>query len=1147
MKLMFHALDQLGFSSTEKQWIFQIIAICILIGEIRFGERSGMDYSFVESMTEVEQVTKLLNVKSSKLVDALTQPTIKVGDNLIRKNQNLKKTLYSAAGLQKVLYERVFKWIVEKCNDAIDQTQSQEESVNFIGVLDMAGFEIMTRNSFEQFCINYTNEKLQQFFNHFMFVKEQAEYMNECIEWNQVDYGDDLQQTIDMVEKPMGLLSYLQEECIVPNGSDTSLLEKMVRNLADTGVFQKAKQSTKNTTISHFSVQHYAGQVNYNIDGWVEKNRDLVDQCLLEVLSSSSHSLISKLFPATPKIEEMTRSRRGSLTTATVTHVYREQLSNLLQTLNLTSAHFIRCIVPNYERQPFKITGPLVLHQLKCNGVLEGIRICRRGYPNRMPFTEFIHRYKLLAGNEFNKNSSDSPRSACETLFELLKIDEDRFQIGKTKVFCRVGLISDLENQRKEHINGTITGVQAYIRWYHEQVVLNEKHEKWNALVTIQKNVKAFCKLADWPWFKIWGNVRQVIPMNREKERIVELEEANIKLLEKLEKLEEENAELEEIKEDVEQELETLKEEKIEAQKKAETFQSEVKRNEGLLELMEKKFDEQHAKIMKLSSTQKENETNLELLESEKETMATQLEILREKYNNEKTLRENLEEEFEDLKQRVEQAERKEQQARDELDEIKNQISEAESKAESWQERSQRQSSTISELQHNISDLNEKINGFDATLHKEKSARRKCEIEMDSMEETIAHLTESLEKNELKKDGMKEQMRIKDNQIKKLEKKLEEKTDEMDSCIAELKKMHKAALTELQTQNDELKRKSKKLESENENQKIRLTDRESSVESDSMSRPGSRMSHSIHSSLGSRQYSTTSLCSSALSHSMTSSSIRTLGGARSTTDYGSGTGTRSPYDLVRDTSSVIRSPSYSRLTRSNTQGDEYTNLMRTPSTSQMQAKERQIQELEKKLSTANTDYQLLKREVDVYKTQLQEAERNKEQLTKQLKSANDKITESSKELKSEEKKAHLLEQNITKLNRDVETWKSKHEEAIIESKNDIVAEKKKHQERINTLTHEYEMKIQQAILQAKADNKLQTDLIEAQAQLDRAIAQINQLEKMSKSQFNIGENWEQQYRGALLEMEELRDENVTLKTKIRRQYKQIELLTRKID
>lgn len=174
---------------------------------------------------------------------------------------------------------------------------------------------------------------------------------------------------------------------------------------------------------------------------------------------------------------------------------------------------------------------------------------------------------------------------------------------------------------------------------------------------------------------------------------------------------------------------------------------------------------------------------------------------------------------------------------------------------------------------------------------------------------------------------------------------------------------------------------------------------------------------------------------------MTSSSIRTLGGARSTTDYGSGTGTRSPYDLLRDSSSIIRSPSHSRLTRSVTQGDDYSNLMRSPSTSQMQAKERQIQELERKLATANTDYQLLKREVDVYKTQLQEAERNKESLTKQIKSANDTIAASAKDLKSEEKKSQLLEQNITKLNRDIEHWKAKHEEAINESKNDIVAEK----------------------------------------------------------------------------------------------------------
>ena len=593
------ALNQLGFSVIEKRWIFEIVAICILIGEIRFAERSGMDYSYVESMSEVDHVTKLLNLKSSKLVDALTQPTIKVGETLIRKNQNLRKTLYSAAALQKILYEKLFAWIVRKCNMAIDRHQNNEDSGSskFIGVLDMAGFEIMTKNSFEQFCINYTNEKLQQFFNHFMFVKEQTEYINESIEWSQIDYADDLQQTIDLVEKPMGLLSYLQEECIVPNGSDNSLLEKMIQNLSSSKVFQKAKQSTRNTVVSHFVINHYAGPVNYNIDGWVEKNRDLVDQCLLELLSSSSHPLISKLFPQV-KVEENNRSRRGSLSTATVTYIYKEQLLNLLQTLNSTSAHFIRCIVPNYERNPFQIDGPLVLHQLKCNGVLEGIRICRRGYPNRMKFSEFVQRYKLLGGKEFLRYNTESERASAFVLCDSLEIDEDRYQIGKTKIFCRVGLISELEARRKEHINEMLVGIQAMIRWYHSQKVLDAKYEEYDALSTVQRNIRNFSKLVDWHWFKLWMKVREIIPMAREKEKINELEAKNQELVELLEKLKEEKEELVEYKEEYEEELEIVKEEKQEVEKQVNLLEAEVKRNEDLLEVMEKRFDEQHAKIM---------------------------------------------------------------------------------------------------------------------------------------------------------------------------------------------------------------------------------------------------------------------------------------------------------------------------------------------------------------------------------------------------------------------------------------------------------------------------------------------------------------------------------------------------------------------
>uniref|UniRef100_A0A7E4ZUB9 Myosin motor domain-containing protein n=1 Tax=Panagrellus redivivus TaxID=6233 RepID=A0A7E4ZUB9_PANRE len=1134
------ALNQLGFSVVEKRWIFECVAMCILIGEIRFGERSGMDYSFVEGTAEIDAVTKHINVKSSKLVDALTQPTIKVGENLIRKNQNLKKTLFSATALQKAIYERMFKWIVQKCNEAIERRPDSDEKADsrFIGVLDMAGFEIMARNSFEQFCINYTNEKLQQFFNHFMFVKEQAEYMTECIEWKQIDYGDDLQNTIDMVERPMGLLSYLQEECIVPNGSDNSLLEKMVRSLSKSGVFQKAKQSSRNTTVAHFVVTHYAGEVKYNIDGWVEKNRDMVDQCLLELMATSTHALIQKLFPTTPK-DEMTRSRRGSLSCATVTHVYKEQLFDLLQTLNATSAHFIRCIVPNYQRQPFKITGPLVLHQLRCNGVLEGVRICRRGYPNRLLFDEFYHRYKLLAGGKLTRSKEDSPRNMASKLCELLEIDKEQYQIGKTKVFCRVGLISELENRRKDHINDMIVGLQAYIRAYRQLQVVEEKFEQWDNLVAIQHNVRLFAQLSNWKWFSLWSTVRQIIPMAREKRRIIDLEAEKNELLEKFKKLEEEHDELAEVQEEYEEEITQLKESKAESEKRVTNLQGEVKRNEDLLELMEKRFDEQHNKIMRLHSLQKENETNLERLEQLRQSLEAQLESLKERYQNEKTLRENLEEEFDDAKLKVEQAEARAQAARDEFDNVQKALQNAENNSLTWQERAQRQSTTITDLQHTISDLNERVNNYDSILHKERTAKRKCETDIDDLEEEIAHLKEVAQKDETKREVMKEQLRVKDNLIKKLEKKLEDKTDEMETCINELKKIHKTTVTDLQTQNDELKRKVKKLESETELQKIRLTDREGSVDSD-CTRPSSRMNYSIHSSLGSRQYSMSSLSGSVLSLNST----HTLG-RRSTTDYGSGSG-RS-FDLMRESSSILRSPSHSRLTRSVTQAEDYGSLTRSPSTSQLHEKERKISELERKLQTANTDYQLLKREIDVYKTQLQDLEREKESLNKQLRNANETLTTTQKDLRDEERKNTNLEQTQVKLNSDLETWKRKNEEIINESKNDIIAERKKHQDRISALTHEFEMKMQHVLAQSRADNKMQTDLIEAQSQLDRALATIAQMDKMSKSQFNIGDTWEAQYRNALHDVEELRDENASLKTKIRRQYKQIELLTQQND
>ncbi|ETN76983.1 myosin head, partial [Necator americanus] len=572
------AMDRLGITSSEKMDVYRMLAACLLIGEIKFGERSGLDMSYVDGNAEIDAVTKLLSVKSSRLVEALTQPSIKIGDKVIRKNQNMQKSVFSAAALAKVLYERIFRWLLEKCNEAISESTNMRKRIfvlelgwslhvylkrnesaaanptlwalsqkqravtgsvlsRFIGVLDIAGFEIVQKNSFEQLCINYTNEKLQAFFNHFMFVREQSEYLDEGILWIQNDFAHDLQPTIDIIEKPLGLLSLLEEECVVPNGSDQSLLQKLCTNLEKYPGFKKAKQSQRCLAVRHFTIKHYAGCVDYNIDSWVEKNRDVVENAVTGRTSPIRRvdKFMTHVPPALTRRDLLTGKRQPP---GCWLVICENQLTSLLETLSSSSAHFIRCVVPNYERIPNKIDGPLVLNQLRCNGVFEGIRICREGYPSRLPFAEFVTRYQIL-----NKNASLNGRGA-EEICKTAGIDSTRYQIGNTKIFCKIGVISDMEAKRRDHINGIIVNLQARIRWVHMQRDCRMREKRLKALSTIQNNVRIFADIAEWPWYRLLWLVRPLIPKERDKERIQELEQLNEELQSENDQLRHENIKL---------------------------------------------------------------------------------------------------------------------------------------------------------------------------------------------------------------------------------------------------------------------------------------------------------------------------------------------------------------------------------------------------------------------------------------------------------------------------------------------------------------------------------------------------------------------------------------------------------------------------
>ncbi|ODV90125.1 hypothetical protein CANCADRAFT_56708 [Tortispora caseinolytica NRRL Y-17796] len=404
------AMSIVGFSIEEQTNIFTVLSIILHIGNIAFSEdRSGQ--ARISNPESVRQLCTLMSVSYSKFSESLISPKVKAGREFVTQKRSASQAKFTADSVAKALYERLFATLVKRINQTL---QRQGDVHHFIGVLDIAGFEIFEHNSFEQLCINYTNEKLQQFFNHHMFVLEQEEYSREQIDWNFVDYALDLQKTIGVIEgtKPIGLLSCLDEDSVMPAATDRSFTDKINSiwgsdsDEQDNAVFQplKLKQG--------FQLSHYAGKVEYSTEGWLEKNKDPMTEALCELFSGSEFTFLAELFRE-GLLGNQTKGKRGQFRTVSQRH--REQLSALMSILEATEPYFIRCIIPNNEHRAGMIDNALVLKQLRCNGVLEGIRISRSGFPNRIFYHDFQSRYKILSKKSLKGLSSKEEKSSVET------------------------------------------------------------------------------------------------------------------------------------------------------------------------------------------------------------------------------------------------------------------------------------------------------------------------------------------------------------------------------------------------------------------------------------------------------------------------------------------------------------------------------------------------------------------------------------------------------------------------------------------------------------------------------------------------------------------------------------------------------------
>merc|ERR1712113_1329667 len=477
---------------------YKITAAVMSAGEIKFVQKGRDDQAEPGDMAYPTKVATLFGCDTNELLKAFCKPKIKVGTEWVTKQTSCEAAQNGVGGIARASFDRLFKWLIIKCNDTlIDATMKK---ANFCAVLDIAGFEIFEYNGFEQISINFVNEKLQQFFNHHMFVVEQEEYLAEGIDWAMVDFGMDLAACIIMFEKPMGIWAILEEESLFPKATDESFEDKLkAGHLGKSPPF--AKPCSKTDKNAHFAVIHYAGTVSYNVTGWLEKNKDPVNDTVVDVLKQGSNALLLHLWrdhpgqSNPPKKEKGKKKKKGS-GPKTVTSVYLVQLAELMTILHSTEPHFIRCLVPNTHKQPGMVEPPLIMQQLTCNGVLEGIRICMRGFPNRMLYPDFKTRYAILGAAEI-ASSSDN-KTAVYALLDKIEFSRDRYRLGHTKVFFRAGALAGLEEARDNIVLKLVRFLQGQCYKHIKGKVFQKKRDQRELIKVVQRNFRKYQTLRTW-------------------------------------------------------------------------------------------------------------------------------------------------------------------------------------------------------------------------------------------------------------------------------------------------------------------------------------------------------------------------------------------------------------------------------------------------------------------------------------------------------------------------------------------------------------------------------------------------------------------------------------------------------------------------
>ncbi|CAB1418977.1 unnamed protein product [Pleuronectes platessa] len=846
------AIDILGFTAEEKMSIYKLTGAVMHYGNMKFKQKPREEQAEPDGTEEADKAAYLMGLNSADLLKNLCYPRVKVGNEYVTKSQNVQQVHNSVGALAKSVYEKMFLWMVIRINQQLDTKQPRQ---HFIGVLDIAGFEIFDYNSLEQLCINFTNEKLQQYFNHHMFVLEQEEYKKEGIDWEFIDFGMDLAACIELIEKPMGIFSILEEECMFPKSSDMSFKNKLYdQHLGKNSCFLKPK-AVKGKPEAHFTLMHYAGTVDYNITGWLDKNKDPLNESVVQLYQKSSVKIMVLFYAS-------------------------------------------------FSGSDGSMENQLVIHQLRCNGVLEGIRICRKGFPSRIHYGDFKQRYRILNASAVPEGQFMDNKKAAEKLLGSIDVDHTQYKFGHTKVFFKAGLLGALEEMRDERLAQVVMSTQALCRGYLVRLEYQKMIARREAIYTIQYNFRSFMNVKHWPWMKLYFKLKPLLKSAEAEKEMAQMKVDFVKLKEDLAKSDNRRRELEEKMVSIVQERNDLL---LQVQAEADNLQDAEERCEGLIkskiqfeaklkEVTERLEDEEEinseltAKKRKLedeSSELKRDIDDLELtlakVEKEKHAVENKVKNLCEeimsqdenvtKLSKEKrALQEAHQQTLEDLQseeekinaltkaktkleQQLEGSLEQEKKIRADLERAKRKlegdlklaqesIMDLENEKQQLDEKLKKKDFEFSQLQTKIEDeqalgtqlqkktkeLQARIEELEEEIEAERSARAKVEKQRSDLSRELEEITERLEEAGGATTAQSEMNKKREAEFLKLRRELEECSLRHDATSAALRKKHSDSVAELGEQLDNVQRVRQKLDKDKSELRLEIDDLSSNME-----------------------------------------------------------------------------------------------------------------------------------------------------------------------------------------------------------------------------------------------------------------------------------------------------------------------------